>query len=94
VGVEAVEEFLNQSCLEAPRFFGVDQVTNDGFEPGVFADAEQDHRALVYLELIDRRLREYFAKHFHLLHHLSPNSCSATSFIIAATNARSELYAT
>ena len=39
-GVEAPEEFFDETCFYAAGFFRMDQVAHDGFEPGVFAHTE------------------------------------------------------
>ena len=39
-GVEALEEFFDESRLYPTGFFGMDQIAHYGFEPGVFTDAE------------------------------------------------------
>ena len=61
-GVEALEEFFDEARFYTTGFLRVNQVTHDGFEPGVFTHAEYDHRALLHFELIHWRVREYFAK--------------------------------
>src|SRR5688572_25542404 len=68
-GVEGGQELAGEVRLDAAGFFGMDQVLNDGFEPGVFAHPKEHGGSFPDFEMVDGCAREQVAVNFDLFDH-------------------------
>src|SRR5581483_4746696 len=68
-GIKGSEKFFDQTRFDTACFTRSDEVTNNGFEPGIFAHAKKNTRPFAYFDFVDRCTGQQVPECIHTLDH-------------------------
>ena len=64
--IQGNQQFAGEPGFNSARFFWMDEIANDGLQPGIVAHAEYHRGPLLHIEPIDGRSRQQIAKYLYL----------------------------